>query len=70
VAWTSTAQYLRRLRDAQSGRTNVVTTFAADLAERAENAIVESPAAEPAEPAEVIEPDNGDGVLVWSSDQG
>jgi hypothetical protein len=70
VAWTSTAQYLRRLRDAQSGRTNVVTTFAADLAERAENAIVESPAAEPAEPADVIEPDNGDGVLVWSSDQG
>jgi hypothetical protein len=70
VAWTSTAEYLRRLRDAQSGRANVVTTFAADLAERAENATVVSPAAEPAEPADVIEPDNGDGVLVWSSDQG
>jgi hypothetical protein len=71
AAWTSTAEYLRRLRDAQSGRANVVTTLAADLAERAENATVKSPAAEPAEqPADVIEPDNGDGVLVWSSDQG
>jgi hypothetical protein len=39
--------------------------FAADLAERAENAIVASPAAEPAEqPADVIEPDDCDGELV------
>jgi hypothetical protein len=43
--------------------------FAADLAERAENAIVASPAAEPAEqPADVIEPDC-DGELVWSSSE-
>jgi hypothetical protein len=36
-----------------------------DLAERAENAIVASPAAEPAEqPADVIEPDDCDGELV------
>ena len=67
AAWTSTAGYLRRLRDAQSGRANVMTTFAADLAERAENATVVSPAAEPAEqPADVIEPDC-DGELVWRS---
>jgi hypothetical protein len=31
---------------------------------------VESPAAEPAEPADVVEPDDGDGVFVWSSGQG
>jgi hypothetical protein len=39
--------------------------IATDLAERAENAIVASPAAEPAEqPADVIEPDDCDGELV------
>lgn len=51
-----------------------MTTLAADLAERAENATVASPAAEPAEqPADVTEldggadlsaPDDADGVLV------
>jgi len=42
---------------------------AADLAEQAENAIVGSPAAEPAEqPADVIEPDC-DGELVWRSSE-
>lgn len=42
-----------------------MTTLAADLAERAENAIAVSPAAEPAEqPADVIEPDDCDGELV------
>jgi hypothetical protein len=38
----------------------------AEEAERAENAIVESPAAESAEqPADVIESDDCDGELVW-----
>ena len=40
--------------------------IAADLAEQAENAIVVSLAAEPAEqPADVMEPDDCDGELVW-----
>jgi len=52
----------RLVRELAAGLEN---EFAADLAERAENAIVASPAAEPAEqPADVIEPDDCDGVLV------
>jgi hypothetical protein len=46
-------------------RSEVAAAIAADLAEQAENAIVVSPAAEPAEqPADVIEPDDCDGELV------
>ncbi len=52
----------RLVRELAAGLEN---EFAADLAERAENAIVASPAAEPAEqPADVIEPDDCDGELV------
>jgi hypothetical protein len=50
-------------------RSEVAAAIAADLAEQAENAIVVSPAAEPAEqPADVIEPDC-DGELVWRSSE-
>ena len=56
----------RLVRELAAGLEN---EFAADLAERAENAIVASPAAEPAEqPADVIEPDC-DGELVWCSSE-
>ncbi|SRR5712691_9938665 len=56
----------RLVRELAAGLEN---EFAADLAERAENAIVASPAAEPAEqPADVIEPDC-DGELVWRSSE-
>jgi len=48
----------RFVRELAAGLEN---EFAADLAERAENATVVSPAAEP---ADVIEPDDCDGVLV------
>jgi hypothetical protein len=52
----------RFVRELAAGLEN---EFAADLAERAENAIVVSPAAERAEqPADVIEPDDCDGELV------
>jgi hypothetical protein len=52
----------RFVRELAAGLEN---EFATDLAERAENAIVASPAAEPAEqPADVIEPDDCDGELV------
>jgi hypothetical protein len=52
----------RFVRELAAGLEN---EFATDLAERAENAIVASPAADPAEqPADVIEPDDCDGELV------